>query len=95
MAATQVIINLIAMLIRVLIIILIRVVKLCIYKHLDHQVAFSVVLQPTVHFLEDVSAFPMRLTVNSSNPDSTATMEDNTAAFSLPVRVKTDLRIRG
>ena len=53
------------------------------------------VLQPTVHFLEDVSAFPMRLTVNSSNPDSTATMEDNTAAFSLPVRVKTDLRIRG
>ena len=67
MAATQVIINLIAMLIRVLIIILIRVVKLCIYKHLDHQVAFSVVLQPTVHFLEDVSAFPMRLTVNTIN----------------------------
>ena len=67
MAATQVIINLIAMLIRVLIIILIRVVKLCIYKHLDHQVAFSVVLQPTVHFLEDVSAFPMRLTVNTTN----------------------------
>ena len=46
---------------------LIRVVKLCIYKHLDHQVAFSVVLQPTVHFLEDVSAFPMRLTVNTIN----------------------------
>ena len=33
--------------------------------------------------------------VNSSNPDSTDTLEDNTAAFSLPVRVKTDLRIRG
>jgi len=59
------------------------------------QVAFTVVLQPTVHFLEDVSAFPMTLTVNSSNPDSTDTLEDNTAAFSLPVRVKTDLRIRG
>ena len=70
MAATQVIITLmivIIMLIRVLIIMLIRVVKLCIYKHLDHQVAFSVVLQPTVHFLEDVSAFPMRLTVNTIN----------------------------
>ena len=70
MAATQVIITLmivITMLIRVLIIMLIRVVKLCIYKHLDHQVAFSVVLQPTVHFLEDVSAFPMRLTVNTIN----------------------------
>ena len=70
MAATQVIINLmivITMLIRVLITMLIRVVKLCNFKHLDHQVAFSVVLQPTVHFLEDVSAFPMRLTVNTIN----------------------------
>ena len=36
-----------------------------------------------------------RSQVNSSNPDSTDTLEDNTAAFSLPVRVKTDLRIRG
>merc|ERR1719495_3135564 len=35
----------------------------------------------------------MTLTVNSSNPDSTDTLEDNTAAFSLPVRVKTDLDI--
>ena len=59
------------------------------------RVAFTVILQPTVHFLEDVSAFPMALTVNSSNPDAAATADDNTAAFSLPVRVKTDLRIRG
>ena len=59
------------------------------------RVAFSVLLQPTVFFLEDVSAFPMQLTVNSSNPDSMETLADNTASFSLPVRVKTDLRVRG
>jgi hypothetical protein len=33
--------------------------------------------------------------VNSSNPDSLDTGLDNLANISLPVRVKTDLRIRG
>merc|ERR1719471_190059 len=37
----------------------------------------------------------MKLTVNSSNGDADVTMVDNHVDFSLPVRVKTDLRIRG
>merc|ERR1719443_2523481 len=37
----------------------------------------------------------MSLSVNSSNPDSIETKTDNVVQFSLPVRVKTDLRIRG
>ena len=59
------------------------------------QVAFRILLQPTVNFLEDVSSFEMSLAVNSSNPDSFESAADNKLQFSLPVRVKTDLRIRG
>ena len=59
------------------------------------QVSFRILLQPTVNFLEDVSSFQMSLSVNSSNQDSGHTQADNTVQFSLPVRVKTDLRIRG
>jgi len=61
----------------------------------NSKVAFRILLQPTVNFLEDVSSFEMSLTVNSSNPDSSDTAADNHVQFSLPVRVKTDLRIRG
>ena len=59
------------------------------------QVSFRILLQPTVNFLEDVSSFEMSLAVNSSNQDSSDTAADNRVQFSLPVRVKTDLRIRG
>lgn len=59
------------------------------------QVSFRILLQPTVNFLEDVSSFEMSLSVNSSNQDSAGTSLDNIVQFSLPVRVKTDLRIRG
>merc|ERR1719350_2614032 len=59
------------------------------------MVSFRILLQPTVNFLEDVSSFDMKLTVNSSNADAAVTMVDNHVDFSLPVRVKTDLRIRG
>merc|ERR1719350_2787314 len=59
------------------------------------MVSFRILLQPTVNFLEDVSSFDMKLTVNSSNGDADVTMVDNHVDFSLPVRVKTDLRIRG
>lgn len=61
----------------------------------NSKVSFRILLQPTVNFLEDVSSFEMSLAVNSSNPDSSETSADNHAQFSLPVRVKTDLRIRG
>ena len=63
--------------------------------HHPVQVSFRILLQPTVNFLEDVSSFEMSLAVNSSNQDSSATAADNRVQFSLPVRVKTDLRIRG
>jgi len=61
----------------------------------NSKVSFRILLQPTVNFLEDVSSFEMSLAVNSSNPDRAETSADNQVQFSLPVRVKTDLRIRG
>jgi len=61
----------------------------------NSKVSFRILLQPTVNFLEDVSSFEMSLAVNSSNQDSSETLSDNHVQFSLPVRVKTDLRIRG
>ena len=54
-----------------------------------------VLLQPDLRFLEDVSRFQLSIVVNSSNPDTPETAADNAANISLPVRVKTDLRIRG
>ncbi len=59
------------------------------------QALLRVLLQPDLRFLEDVSRFQMSVVVNSSNPDSLDTGLDNLANISLPVRVKTDLRIRG
>jgi len=61
----------------------------------NSKVSFRILLQPTVNFLEDVSSFEMSLSVNSSNQDSALTAQDNRVQFNLPVRVKTDLRIRG
>jgi hypothetical protein len=52
-------------------------------------------LQPDLRFLEDVARFQMSVVVNSSNPDAEETAIDNVANIILPVRVKTDLRIRG
>ena len=52
-------------------------------------------LQPDLSHLEDVSNFDMHLEVNSSNPDTVTTSSDNKVNIVLPVRVKTDLRIRG
>jgi len=59
------------------------------------NVSFRILLQPTVNFLKDVSSMEMMMTVNSSNPDAVTAAKDNHVAFSLPVRIKTDLRIRG
>merc|ERR1719477_445975 len=61
----------------------------------NSEVSFRILLQPTVNYLEDVSSLEISLTVNSSNPDNPATAADNQEQLSLPVRVKTDLRIRG
>merc|ERR1719233_1819512 len=61
----------------------------------NSEVSFRILLQPTVNYLEDVSSLEISLAVNSSNPDSPDTAADNQVQLSLPVRVKTDLRIRG
>merc|ERR1719233_1804169 len=61
----------------------------------NSEVSFRILLQPTVNYLEDVSSLEISLAVNSSNPDSPDTAADNQVQLRLPVRVKTDLRIRG
>ena len=59
------------------------------------QALLRVVLQPDLSHLEDVSAFQMRLEVNSSNHDTLDQLTDNVVDIDLPVRVKTNLTIRG
>jgi hypothetical protein len=59
------------------------------------QAFLRVLLQPDIRLLEDVSRFQVAILLNSSNPDAPETAQDNAVNISLPVRVKTDLRIRG
>ncbi|EFX79732.1 hypothetical protein DAPPUDRAFT_304328 [Daphnia pulex] len=55
---------------------------------------FTIVLQPSAR-LAPKSSLDFVLEVNSTNPEDASQMFDNRAEISLPIRVETDLSIRG